>query len=617
MPKAFVRGDRIEFESNWAEKEQIKLIPGASWDGKESCWHAPLSWATCVISRGIFGKQLELDESLRVWAKAERQLRVDGALAMRNEHTWPDLPADGSLFSKLYDFQKAGVTFMEIAGSAVLGDDMGTGKTVQLLVTMERLLGGQEPALVICPNSMKGTWKREAEIWYPSCTPYVVAGSAVARRKTLTAAAADPSALVIINYESVRLHSRTAGYGSLRLVRCPACGGTDPKITEAKCEAHVRELNQMPFAAVVADEAHRLRDPQAKQTRACWAVAHGKTVRHRFGATGTIVEKGPENVWSIGHFVAPDDFPRKSKFVDRYCQPVFNQWGGMTTGGLNPATEKEFFAFFDPRYRRMNKDLVLKQLPPKVRTTRFVQMSDKQAKAYQQISAGMTTRLDSGALMIAKADIAVNTRMLQFSSAYMEKTGTKLNPKTGEHDDVFVMRDPSPKIDAMMELIEEMQGQQLAVCAVHSQLIDLAEAHLLKAGITYGKITGDVKQWERDLYLAKFQKGELQVMLFTMAAGGVGLTMTAAHTILFLQRSWENILNLQSENRVHRIGSEGHQQVTIIDLVTEGTIEEGQIESLQVKLAKLEQIQRDKQRMAEEGKDVSELEAQEKELLHV
>jgi len=616
MVKAFtdLDRDRIVLESDWSDKERIKEVPGASWDAKNYRWTLPLSWSSCVILRGVFGQDLVLDESLKGWAGAERVLRIDPAMALRDHTSAPEHLYNG-LYAKLYPFQRAGVAFLDAAGSAILGDDMGTGKTIQLLFTLQNKFAGLEPALVICPNSMKGTWKREAEIWYPSCTPYVVAGGAVARRKILDKAAADPSALVIINFESVRLHSRTAGFGSISLKRCAACGGTDPKTTETNCEAHARELNKIPFAAVIADEAHRLRDPNAKQTRACWAVAHGPSVRHRFAATGTIVEKGPENVWSIGHFVAPDDFPRKSKFVDRYCQPVFNASGFMTTGGLNPATKAEFFKFFDPRYRRMNKDRVLAQLPPKVRTTRYVQMTPQQLKVYEKIADGVpVTRLESGALMVVHADIAANTRLLQFSSAYMEHTGTKLDPKTGEYVDQYEMRDPSPKIDAMMELIEEMEGRSLAVCAVHSQLIDLAEKRLLKAGISYGKITGDVKQWERDLYLKKFQDGELQVMLFTMAAGGVGLTMTAADTILFLQRSWENILNLQSENRVHRIGSEKHQQVTIIDLVTEGSIEEGQIEKLQVKLAKLEEIQRDK---AAPGADITTLEAQEKELLNV
>lgn len=592
MPTASVADGQIWLESVWSDKERIKQIPGARWSAAKVQWHLPLSWASCVVLRGVFGSQLVLGDSLRDWATLERTIRVDPAMAARDvTGTDGGNHSEDALFDKLYPFQKAGVEFLDRAGSAVLGDDMGTGKTIQLLYTLHRQLAGAEPALVVCPNSMKGTWAREAKTWYPGCTPYVVGGGAVTRRKTLAAAAADPSALVIINFESVRLHSRTAGYGSIRLARCAACGDKDSKVKETACEVHPRELNAIPFAMVVVDEAHRLKDPKAKQTRAIWALGEMPSVRHRYAATGTAIANGTEDIWSIGHFVSPLEFPRKSAFVDRYCQPVFNQWGGMTTGGLNPATAAEFYKFFDPRYRRMNKARVLPFLPEKVRVSRFVQMTDKQAKAYDRIMDGVpVTKLESGALMVVKDDIVANTRLLQFSSAYMDET----------EPGVFKMCDPSPKIDALMEIVEEMDGKQLAVCAMHEQLIELAAARLTKAGITFGKITGPVKQWERDIYLAQFQKGELQVMLFTMAAGGVGLTMTAADTIVFLQRSWSAIDNKQSEDRVHRIGSEKHQQVTIIDLIAEGTIEEGQIEKLLIKLAKMEQIHRDNPQYSDE-----------------
>lgn len=597
MPTASVRNGEIWLESVWSDKERIKQVPGARWSASDVQWRLPLSWASCVVLRGVFGSQLVLDGSLRDWAALERTIRVDPAMASRDitGTEWGSNSED-ALFNKLYPFQKAGVDFLDRAGSAVLGDDMGTGKTIQLLYTLHRQLAGAEPALVVCPNSMKGTWAREAKTWYPECTPYIVGGGAVARRKTLATAAADSSALVIINFESVRLHSRTAGYGSIRLARCVACGGTDSKVKESACEVHPRELNAIAFAAVVVDEAHRLKDPKAKQTRAIWALGEMASVRHRYAATGTAIANGIEDIWSIGHFVSPLEFPRKSAFVDRYCQPVFNQWGGMTTGGLNPATAAEFYKFFDPRYRRMNKARVLPFLPEKVRVSRYVQMTDKQAKAYDRIMDGVpVTKLESGALMVVKDDIVANTRLLQFSSAYMEETGLDKDGRP-----VFKMCDPSPKIDALMEIVEEMDGRQLAVCAMHESLISLAAARLEKAGISFGLITGPVKQWERDIYLSQFQKGELQVMLFTMAAGGVGLTMTAADTIVFLQRDWSAINNKQSEDRVHRIGSEKHQQVTIIDLIAEGTIEEGQIEKLMVKLAKMEQIHRDNPQAPEE-----------------
>jgi SNF2 family DNA or RNA helicase len=588
-------GSQISVVSSWTEKDMVKQIPGATWNNDEKVWKVPLTWAACLQLRGIFGKDLNIGPELREWARLEKQDRIDPAMELR---TVTDMAADGflksSLWSKLYGFQRAGVTFLRTAGSALLADEMGTGKTVQTLTALRWLcMSGQSPVLIVCPNSMKETWKREAEFWYPEATPYIVRGSATARRKILAQAAKDSSALVIINFEAVRFHSRTAGFGSIALKRCPApaCGGgKQTKITEVQCEVHERELNSIPFHAVVVDEAHRIKDGSAKQSRAIKAASSGATIQHRFALTGTPIANNPADLWSIMNFVDPTSFPTKSKFVDRYCAVSFNAFGGMDIGGLNPATKDEFHRIIQPVMRRMPKALVLPQLPAKIRTVRTVQMTDKQAKAYDQMASGTVTRLEDGSLLWAKEDIAVQTRLLQFSSAYMEKTG--------EMDEVYTMCEPSPKLDAMEEVISEMGDRPLVIASISRQLLRLAQNRLDKAGVAYGIIAGDTPQWERDLFIQKFQKGELKYMLLTMQAGGVGITLTAADTILFLQRSWSMIENKQTEDRVHRIGSEKHESVTIIDLVTEGTVEENQIASLETKLAILEQVVQDEKILA-------------------
>jgi SNF2 family DNA or RNA helicase len=319
-------------------------------------------------------------------------------------------------------------------------------------------------------------------------------------------------------------------------------------------------------------------------------VGHEKHVLQRFAMTGTPVANDASDLWAIMHFVAPDEYPTKSKFVDRYCNAFFNAFGGLEIGGLRPDTKPELMKFLHPRMRRMDKSTVLSQLPEKVFATRYVQLSPTQMKAYMEMEQGLVTRLPDGTLMIAKGELVGKTRMLQFTSGNMTKTGTKtvktVTP-TGEtveeEVDVFGMCEPCPKLDAMEEILEEMGDKPLVVAAVHKQLIDLAEARLVKAGISYGKITGDVPQWQRDLYVKQFQAGELRVMLLTMQAGGVGITLTKADTMLRLQCSWSMVDNTQVVDRIHRIGSEKHQQVTIIDLVAAGTIEEDQVDKVHLK----------------------------------
>ena len=586
--------DQIDVVSSWSEKDMVKQIPGASWDGDDKVWRVPLTWAACQQLRGIFGKDLAVGQKLTDWAKADRAQRVRPALDLRSKVEVVDDQDDDPLWGKLYSFQRAGVQFLDTAESALLTDEMGTGKTIQMLTTLRAKLAGATPALVICPNSVKGSWRNEAAKWYPEATVYMVSGTATKRRKILESAAADASALVIINFESVRLHSRTAGFGSTHLKRCHACGGAkNTTVTEAQCEVHERELNKIPFGIVVVDEAHRIKDGQAKQTRAVWATGQNPTVQHRYAMTGTPVANDASDLWSIMHFVNPSEYPTKSKFVSRYCKTSFNEFGGLEIGGLNPATKDELYNFLNPRMRRTLKADVLTQLPPKVFMTRTVQLSATVQKAYEEMEDSLFTRLPDGSLMVAGSPLASRTRLIQFSSAAMEQSGSHLDKKTGETVVDYKMCEPAPKLDVMEEVLEELKGEPLVVAAVHKQLIDLAETRLIKAGISYGKITGDVPQWQRDLYVQKFQAGELQVMLLTMQAGGTGITLTRAHTMLRLQCSWSMIDNKQTVDRIHRIGSEQHQQVTIIDVITEGTIEVDQVAKVQNKHMILQEVVQD------------------------
>src|SRR5690349_5260117 len=353
--------NKIGIVSSWSEKDMVKQVPGTRWDSEEKIWTAPLTWAACQQLRGIFGQNLEIAPDLAAWAGVEKANRIKPALDCR-ALVHPQIPdaavwSDPAAYGKLYDFQKAGMEFLITAGSALLTDEMGTGKTIQTLSAMRHVLAGKKKALVICPNSMKGTWKREAETWYPEATPYLVTGGAVARRKILESARNDDSALVIINIEAVRLHSRTAGFGSIALKRCVECGDKHSKYTAAQCEVHPRELDSMGFEIVAVDEAHRIKDGQAKQTRAVWAV--GDTAKRRWALTGTPVANNPSDLWAIMRFVAPEEYPTKSAFVTRYCNTYFNAVGALEVGGLRPDTKEELFRFLNPRMRRTLKKDVL------------------------------------------------------------------------------------------------------------------------------------------------------------------------------------------------------------------------------------------------------------------
>lgn len=602
-------GARIAVFTEYRDKERIRLIPGVRSTYVPNQWTLPLSWGSCVALRGVFKNDLVVEEPLSTWAWNEHTTRIAPTLGLREA-----LEYEGG-DARLRPYQKAGVAWLTAVGSGLLADDMGTGKTVQLAQAME--LRGLEalPALVICPNSMKTTWSRELRIWNTYATPYVVAGTAMQRRKIIAQAQQDPTAVLIVNIESVRQYTRLAPYGSVALRKCRECDphNGEELLTPTKCEKHPKEFNSIAFRTVIFDEAHRMQDPKSKQTRATWAMMHQPSVDVRFAATGTVIGTDVSNLWPIMHGIAPEDYPTRSKWMDRYAEYSWTAFGSMDVVGINPSTRDEFYAVLYTRMRRIPKELVLLDLPPIVRQQRYVEMTAKQKKAYVELEKGFITRMDDGKLMVVGDYLEQNTRLLQFSSSYAEV----IHPDPEDADSWYVrLTEPSPKVDEVLAVLSDMRpSSQVAVCAQSRQLIELLAARLDKEGITYSLITGKVNEAGRTYALDQFQTGKTRVMLFTLSAGGTGLTMTAADTLVFMQRSYRMIDNLQAEGRVYRIGSEKHSSVTIIDIVTQGTIEEtDQIPSLMVKLERLEEINQDRERLRAAGLSTDALDREQAEI---
>jgi SNF2 family DNA or RNA helicase len=603
-------------ETLWNDSYQIKMIPGKKWDRKAKRWTLPKSYAACIVLRELFGDRIVVEPELAAWARSERERRNE-VLALREALSL----AGSSDYTNehdniMYPFQIPGRDFLVKARSVLLGDQMGVGKSFQTLSAVRAvdMIGEAYPALVVCPNSLKRNWEREIKRWLPEANPFVIQGSAAKRRVQIDEAAEADNAVIIVNIEAMKLHSRLSSYGSTRLKRCMECEtktqpGT-PDLKESACEVHEKELNRIPFRVCVLDEAHRVKDPNALQTRAIWNVFHGPTVEYRWALTGTPVANHPGDLWSIMHAIAPETYPAKSAFIDRYAQIEYNHFGGMSIVGLKPENKEEFFKILDPHFRRMIKADVLKQLPDKVFMRRDVEMSPKQAKAYKDIAEQLVTVLEDGTVLVANGNLAGATRLLQFASAYceVEQGETPEDPATWI---VSLTDSPkSSKIDELMSIIEDEPGKPMVIAAEHRQLIDLAAARMTDAGIPFARVTGGVSGDERDAAVQAFQDGKIDYILLTYKAGGVGLNLTRADTMVRLQRSWSAIDNNQGVDRIHRIGSEVHDKVTIIDLVAAGTIEETQLERLYDKAERLEEIVRDRAKLLALGKTTDDLDAE-------
>lgn len=557
-----IHNNRIYIWSELHDRDRIKKVPGSAWDNEANQWHVPLSWGSCLALRGIFGDHLQLGPQIREWATNHKVSIVDPAMALRPSMEVPEMMVSEP---RLFPFQRVGVKFLETTGTALLADDMGSGKTIQLIRTVSRLATQDAsttlPILIVCPNSMKFTWKDEFNEWDSSMSVSIINGSAAQRRKAIEANAD----VYIINWESLRLHTRLAPYGSIAL---------------SDAEKQPKELNQVSWGTVIADEGHRAKDPKAKQTRALWAVS--KDARYRFAATGTPIESHPGELWSLMHFVSPDNFPRKTKYIDRYCNQVFNVFGGQEIKGLNPATSAEFHSIVDPLMLRRPKDVILPQLPEKMESVRYIEFTGKQAKAYKQMKDTMLAEIADADVAIAISPLQQFMRLTQFASAYAEM----------EENGKMRLAMPSNKVDAFMDLLEETGEEQVVGFAESKQLITLVGMQLERKGTPFGYITGDITPDQRAATVRQFQEGNLRVVLCT-SAGAEGITLHSARILVFLQRFWSSVKNQQAADRIHRIGQE--RGVDIITFATVGTVDEHREKVLHEKGESLQEILKDEQ----------------------
>jgi SNF2 family DNA or RNA helicase len=586
-------GKYIQINADWRFKELCKSLPGASWDAKANAWKMPTSWTACLALRSTFKEDLVLGDNLKGWANNERNTRIDPANLLRELEALPDGEGDEDLFPH----QRAGVKFLATARRALLADEPGLGKTAQAIRGLKKLQDDGEqvfPAMIICPNTLKKNWQREFKKWWPSVNVQVISGTATQRRKQFDVEAD----IYVINWESLRTHSRLAPYGSIALAKCKECGGHDERVSANKCEVHLRELNQIDFKAVVADEIHRCKDPKSKQSRALWSATGD--AEFRFALTGTPIANNVLDLWPILHWLSPEEFPNKTKWIDRMVNTMLNAFGGMMVLGLKPHMEQEFYATINPRMRRMLKAKVLPWLPEIMTERRDVEMSTKQAKAYKQMRDNMIADLEGSGALVAPSVLTQTTRLLQFASSYADIV---VDDKTGEPK--AILAEPSCKVDALMDDIKnkDFGDDSVAVCAVSRQLLELLSANLTKEGIAHGMITGAQNEEERQKSIDDFQSGKTKWILFTDKAGGVGVTLTTARRLVMLQRPWSLVDHKQALDRVHRIGSEIHDSVIITDYVTEDTVEERVIQVLETKADNFEQIVRDKDKLLQLLKD--------------
>jgi SNF2 family DNA or RNA helicase len=219
-------------------------------------------------------------------------------------------------------------------------------------------------------------------------------------------------------------------------------------------------------------------------------------------------------------------------------------------------------------------------------------MLPAQAKAYKQMVKDTLAEIEGGTL-VGTNPLSRATRLLQFSSAYAELLTKEL--PDGRIETQVRLTNPSNKIKALIEDIDsgDYGEESLVIFAQSRQLIELLSAEMTAKKWDHGLITGAISMDDRQKHIDDFQARKVRFILVTIDAGGVGLTLTAGSTMIFMQRAWSSTAMKQAESRAHRIGSEIHDQVRIVDYVSQDTLEEAQVVRLDSKFARIESIVRD------------------------
>jgi len=459
------------------------------------------------------------------WQGAERlrilgrQLRAaDGAIAPIS------LPA--SFRGQLRPYQADGVAWLQFLRGAglggVLADDMGLGKTVQTLahLALDQAAGRfDRPALLVCPTSLIPNWTREAARFAPSLRVLPLHGKQ--RKERFGEIAAHD--LVLTTYPL--------------LARDQAV------------------LTAQPWHAVILDEAQAIRNPKAETSR----IAARLGAEQRLCLTGTPLQNHLGELWALFDFLAPGFLGAESTFRKLYRTPIEKHGDAARQDALRRRVR--------PFLLRRSKEEVARDLPPKTEIVEPVEMETGQRAIYEGIRLAMHAKVKTAIASrgLARSGIVILDALLKMRQACCDPRLVKVlaaqKAKAG-----------SAKLERLLELLGVLtgEGRRALVFSQFTSMLALIEARLHAADIPYLLLTGETK--DRETPVRRFQAGEVPVFLISLKAGGVGLNLTAADTVIHYDPWWNPAAEDQATDRAHRIGQD--KPVFVHRLVTLQSIEE-------------------------------------------
>ncbi|HSW11592.1 MAG TPA: DEAD/DEAH box helicase [Solimonas sp.] len=444
---------------------------------------------------------------------------------LRDRRGLPSAPVPAGLRAQLRGYQQEGYDWLQFLREqglgGVLADDMGLGKTLQALTHLlaEKDSGRMDrPSLVIAPTSLMFNWRREAQRYAPALRVLVLQG------------------------QDRRLRHHEIKHHDLVLTTYPLL----PRDFEA--------LAKQDYHLLILDEAQNIKNAKSKAAQLVGRLR----ARHRLCLSGTPVENHLGEFWSLMNFLMPGYLGTEIQFRRRYRKPIEQDGDELARGHL--------LRRIRPFVLRRTKAEVATELPPRSDILRSVALEGAQRELYETLRLSMDRQLreEIASRGLARSHIFVLDALLKLRQVCCDPRLLKLESSAGVTE--------SAKLDLLMDLLPEMveEGRRVLLFSQFTSMLALIEERVRAAGIRYLKLTGETQ--DRESLVERFQRGETPLFLISLKAGGVGLNLTAADTVIHYDPWWNPAVEQQATDRAHRIGQD--KPVFVYKLLTEGTVEQ-------------------------------------------
>ena len=467
-----------------------------------------------------------------------------------------DVPAPVGLNANLRHYQQQGLNWLQFLReyklAGILADDMGLGKTIQTLahLLVEKEQGRlTKPCLIIAPTSLMSNWRREAEHF-------------TAELKVLTLQGPNRRAL----FDQIDQHDIILSTYPL-LVR-------DEQV-----------LLSHDYHSLILDEAQVIKNPKAKAAQ----IARKINCDHRLCLTGTPMENHLGELWALFDFLLPGFLGEAAQFKRLFRNPIEQD--------NDKARSEQLAKRIAPFMLRRRKQDVVTELPDKTEIICNVSLDKAQAALYESIRIAMEQKVQQAIASkgLARSHITILDALLKLRQVCCDPRLLSLAQARKVKD--------SAKLELLMQMLPEMveEGRRILLFSQFTKMLGHIETELKQHGISYTKLTGQTRN--RDAAIEAFKNGEADVFLISLKAGGVGLNLTEADTVIHYDPWWNPAAENQATDRAHRIGQK--KAVFVYKFVTENSVEE-KIIAMQAKKQALAQGVYGKDEQADDLKLTSE-----------